>query len=213
MSQMTGLEFKLQEIAGRIKGLREMSGVTQQEMAQKTGVSYEEYIACEMGKADLNFAFIYRCALVLGVDVTDIIEGNSPKLSSYTVTRQGEGQRIEQAHGMEYFNLAPYFKKRIAEPLYVRAEYKEEDQYKDLELTTHSGQECDIVLKGHLKVQIGEHTEILHAGDTIYYDSSAPHGMAAVNGEDCIFYAIVLNPTDEEEQAKQEEDFLLLQMK
>ena len=31
----------------------------------------------------------------------------------------------------------------------------------------------------------------------IYYDSSTPHGMIAVNGRDCVFYAIVLNPTDE----------------
>ena len=44
-----------------------------------------------------------------------------------------------------------------------------------------------------MKIQIGSHTEILHAGDTIYYDSSVPHGMVAVNGEDCEFYAFVLS--------------------
>ena len=44
-----------------------------------------------------------------------------------------------------------------------------------------------------MKIQIGGHTEILHAGDTIYYDSSTPHGMIAVDGEDCAFYAIVLS--------------------
>ena len=44
-----------------------------------------------------------------------------------------------------------------------------------------------------MKIQIGSHVEILHAGDTIYYDSSTPHGMTAVDGEDCAFYAIVLN--------------------
>mgnify|MGYP003293569806 CR=1 FL=1 len=40
--------------------------------------------------------------------------------------------------------------------------------------------------------RIGKHFEILHAGDCIYYDSSTPHGMIAVDGEDCAFYAIVL---------------------
>jgi acetyl-CoA synthetase len=43
-----------------------------------------------------------------------------------------------------------------------------------------------------MRIQIGEHTEILHPGDTIYYNSSTPHGMIAVDGEDCAFYAIVL---------------------
>ena len=197
MKQMTGLDFKIREMAGRIKELREIVGLTPAEMAVKTDVSIEEYIECESGKSDLNFAFIYRCALALGVNVTDIIEGHSPTLRSYTVTRQGAGQEIANAHGMTYYNLAYAFQNRIAEPLYVKMAYDEAAEHKDIELTTHSGQECDIVVEGNLMVQIGEHREILEPGDSIYYDSSTPHGMIAVNGKDCIFYAIVLNPTGE----------------
>ena len=166
-------------------------------MAAKTDVTVQEYLACENGQSDLNFAFIYRCALAFGVNVTDIIDGVSPKLKSYTVTRGGLGQRIEQAHGMTYYNLAYAFQNRIAEPLYVRSEYSEDAQKKDIELTTHAGQEIDIVISGSLMVQVGSHREVLNAGDTIYYDSSAPHGMIAVGGQDCEFYAIVLNPTGE----------------
>ena len=197
MKQMSGLDFKIREMAERIRDLREITRFTPEEMAAKTDVTTEEYLACENGQRDLNFAFIYRCALAFGVNVTDIIDGVSPKLKSYTVTRNGAGQRIEQAHGMTYFNLAYAFQNRIAEPLYVRSEYNEEAQHKDIELTTHAGQEIDIVISGSLMVQIGSHKEILRAGDSIYYDSSAPHGMIAVDGQDCEFYAIVLNPTGE----------------
>ena len=197
MKQMSGLDFKIQEMAKRIRELREITRYTPEEMAAKTDVTTEEYLACENGQSDLNFAFIYRCALAFGVNVTDIIDGVSPKLKSYTVTRNGAGQRIEQAHGMTYFNLAYAFQNRIAEPLYVRSEYSEEAQHKDIELTTHAGQEIDIVISGSLMVQVGSHKEILRAGDSIYYDSSAPHGMIAVDGQDCEFYAIVLNPTGE----------------
>ena len=197
MEQMTGLDFKLGEIAGRIRELREIEGLTAADMAKKTAVSEEEYLACENGRSDLNFAFIYRCALAFGVDVTDIIEGQSPNLKSYTVTRKGEGQRIEKAHGMTYYNLAASFKNRIAEPLYVKSVFSEEAQHRDIELTTHTGQECDLIIEGKLKVQVGEHKEVLGPGDSIYYDSSTPHGMIAVDGKDCVFYAIVLNPTGE----------------
>ena len=197
MEQMTGLDFKLGEIAGRIRELREIEGLTTADMAKKTAVSEEEYLACENGRSDLNFAFIYRCALAFSVDVTDIIEGQSPNLKSYTVTRRGEGQRIEKAHGMTYYNLAASFKNRIAEPLYVKSVFSEEAQHRDIELTTHTGQECDLIIEGKLKVQVGEHKEVLGPGDSIYYDSSTPHGMIAVDGKDCIFYAIVLNPTGE----------------
>ncbi|MCI9586751.1 MAG: AMP-binding protein [Oscillospiraceae bacterium] len=194
---MNSLDLKLQEMAGRIRDLREIEGLTETYMAEETGVSLEEYRACEAGECDLNFAFIYRCAQIFRVDVTDIIEGSSPRLANYTLTRAGEGQHIEHAHGMTYFNMAPHFKKRVAEPLYVLAEYSDEAQLRPIEVTSHEGQECDIVLQGQLKVQVGEHIEILNPGDTIYYNSTAPHGMIATGGKDCIFYAIVLNSAED----------------
>ena len=197
MHNIAGLDLKIKEMARRIYELREIENLTTAQMAEKTGVSEQEYINCENGLQDLNFAFIYRCALAFNVDVTDIIEGKSPTLKSYTVTKKGEGQKIEQAHGMIYYNLAAAFRNRIAEPLYVCSKYSEEAQNSEIELTSHAGQECDIIIDGHLMVQIGEHKEVLGPGDSIYYDSSSPHGMIAVNGEDCHFYAIVLNPTGE----------------
>lgn len=197
MAQITGLDYKIKEMAGRIRELREIEGYTTYEMAAKTDVSNEEYVLCESGSSDLNFAFIYRCALALNVDVTDIIEGHSPTLKSFTVTRAGAGQEIANAHGMTYYNLAYAFQNRIAEPLYVKSAYNADAEKKDIELTTHDGQELDIVIDGHLLVQVGEHRTTLGPGDSIYFNSSTPHGMIAVSGEDCNFYAIVLNPTGE----------------
>ncbi len=194
MESMTALDLQLQEMAARIRELRGIMGLSVEEMALRTGVSKEEYIACEYGAHDLSFAFIYRCAMAFQVNVTDIIEGTSPTLRGYTITRAGEGARIEQAHGMVYYNLAAQFKNRISEPLYVDCVYSEEAQRRDIELTTHEGQECDLVISGTMKLQIGSHTEILHAGDCAYYDSSTPHGMIALGGQNCRFYAIVLNP-------------------
>ncbi len=197
MEPITALDYKIREMAARIRELRELEGLSPADMAVKTGVSPEEYIQCETGNSDLNFAFIYRCALALNVNVTDIIEGYSPKLKSYTVTRFGAGQKVSQAHGMTYYNLAYAFQNRIAEPLYVRCSYDEQAAQRDIELTTHAGQECDLVIEGNLMVQVGEHREVLGPGDSIYFDSDTPHGMIAVNGKDCVFYAIVLNPTGE----------------
>ena len=193
VTKLSGLQYKILEMAGRIRDLREISRFTPEEMAQKTGTTTEEYLLCEEGKSDLNFAFLYRCASAFGVDVTDIIEGESPKLSTYTLTRFGEGQKIEQAHEMIYYNMAAGFKNRIADPLYVINKYSDEAFNSPIELTTHVGQEFDLVIRGSLKVQVGDHTEILYEGDSIYYDSGIPHGMVAAGGEDCIFYAVVLH--------------------
>ncbi len=191
------LDIKIREMASRIRELRELEGKTVAEMAAYTDVTQAEYEACESGLKDLNFAFIYRCAQALNVNVTDIIEGISPNLKSYTVTRKGAGQKVSQAHGMTYYNLAYAFQNRIAEPLYVKSKFNPEAQEKEIELTTHDGQELDLVVEGQLLVQVGDHKETLNPGDSIYLDSNTPHGMIAVGGQDCVFYAIVLNPKGE----------------
>ena len=155
MEQMTGLNIKLIEMAKRIRELRQIAGYTTEQMASLTDVAREEYEACENGQHDMSFAFLYRCALALGVDVTDLIQGSSPTLRSYTITRAGDGQQIEQAHGMIYYNMAAPFQKRIADPLYVDILYNEEAEHRDIELTTHEGQECDLVISGTMRIQIG----------------------------------------------------------
>ncbi|MBQ7328953.1 MAG: AMP-binding protein [Oscillospiraceae bacterium] len=190
---ITGADYKNKEIAARIRELREISGITVEEMAQRTGMATAEYLRCEEGKTDLSIAFLYRCVLILGVDMSDLLEGHSPKLRSYALTRKGEGQRIEEAHNMVGYNLASGFRNRIALPLYMDLTYRPGAEYEDIELVTHEGQECDIVISGRMKIQIGSKTEILNPGDCIYYDSSVPHGMIAVDGADCRFYAIVLS--------------------
>ena len=190
---ITGVDYKIQEVAGRIRELRQISGFTVEEMAQRTNVSVQEYIQYESGSQSMSIAFLYRCVLIFGVDFSDLLEGRSPKLRSYALTRKGEGQRIEEAHHMVGYNLAPDFRNRIALPLYMEIAYRPDAEYEDIELVTHEGQECDIVIRGHMRIQIGEHSEILHPGDCIYYDSSTPHGIIALNGEDCAFYAIVLS--------------------
>ena len=196
MNNITGLDLTIREMASRIRELRQVEGLSPAQMAEKTGVTAAEYLKCESGESDLNFAFLYRCALAFGVDVTDLIQGSSPTLTTYALTRAGDGQRIEKAHGMTYYNMASSYKNRIAEPLYTVANYDESAQRQEIPLTTHDGQEFDLVISGHLRVQVGTHQEVLGPGDTIYYDSSTPHGMIAVGGEDCEFYAVVLNPTE-----------------
>ena len=40
---MTGMDYKIREVAGRIRELRQISGFSVEEMAQRTGITVEEY--------------------------------------------------------------------------------------------------------------------------------------------------------------------------
>ena len=183
---------KLQEVAIRIREMRDICGFTLAEMADKTEVSVEEYRRYEAGELDFPFSFIHKCALAFNIGITDLLEGRSAHLSSYTVTRKGEGQETAKEAGISIMSVAPLFRKKIAEPYRVRYEYDPALQNKPIHLTKHDGQEFDFVLEGKLKVQVGSNVEYLEAGDCIYYNSSTPHGMIAVDGQDCLFMAVVL---------------------
>ena len=185
------------EIANRIKGMREIMGWSVAQMAEMTEVSETAYCAYEEGKADLPFSFIHKCALAFGMELSELLEGRTPNLSSYTVTRRGAGEQTAREKGIMIQNLAPKFRGKIAEPYWVRYEYSAEQQNRPIQLSKHSGQEFDIVMEGSLKVQVGEHIEVLHEGDSIYYNSSTPHGMIAVGGKDCVFCAVVLQGEEE----------------
>ncbi len=191
---------QLVEIAARIKEMREIMGWSTTIMAQKTEISKEQYEQYENANIDFPFTFIHKCAQAFDVEMTQLLEGKSAKLSSYTITRKGGGQKTAKEDGIDITNLAPKFKGKIAEPYYVRYEYSASQQNKPIHLTKHSGQEFDLVLSGSLKVQIGEHIEVLHEGDSIYYNSSTPHGMIAIDGKDCVFCAVVLPGEDTKEE-------------
>ena len=123
---------QLSEVATRIKELREIIGFSVKQMAEKTDVTQQTYLSYESGKVDIPFSFIHKCALAFNVDMTDLLEGSSAKLSTYTVTRKGKGQETAKEDGIDIANLAPKFKDKLAEPYYVTYEYNASQQNKHI---------------------------------------------------------------------------------
>lgn len=184
----------LKDVALRIRNAREILGLSEEIMAQNTDITADEYKAYENGEKDFDFTFIYKCAKCLNLDPTDLLKGASPTLTSYEVTRRGGGLPITRKEGYEYKNLASMFKNKTAEPYHVIIPYLENAG--EGEASSHKGQEFDIVVKGRLKMTVGSNTEILEAGDTIYYNSATPHRMVAMDGNDVEIYAIVMKEVD-----------------
>ena len=158
---------KLAEVAERIEELRGIYGFSEEEMAQKSEVSLEEYLSFVKGEDDLPFSFVHKCALAFGVEMTDLLEGQSAKLSSYTVTRRGNGKVTANEDGKLIQNLAPRFKQKLANPYWVNYKYESSLQSKEIEVSTHAGHEFDLVIKGSLKVRVGDNYEVLREGDSI----------------------------------------------
>ena len=191
------MEPNIKEVAGRIRALREDMDLTMQEMADATGRSVAEYSAQENGEQDLSFTFLYKCAEKFGVDVIELLTGENPHLSGYSLTRANDGLSIKRRAGFEYLHKAPHFKNKIAEPFLVTAPYLEEEQNQPIHLSRHTGQEIDYILSGKMRFAYEDHVEELEAGDMLMYDSGRGHGMTATGGAPCVFLAIVMKPGED----------------
>ena len=183
---------QLMDVAMRIREMREIMGYSTQKMAELTQISEDSYILYESGTIDLPFTFMHNCAKAFGVEIPVLLEGHSAKLSSYTVTRRGKGLVTASEDGITIQNMAPMFRNKLATPYWVTYKYSEELQNQPIHTTAHDGQEFDMVVKGAMRIRIGDHEEVLREGDSIFYKSSTPHGMIAIDGEDCVFLSIIM---------------------
>ena len=184
--------MQLMDVASRIRDMREILGYSSREMAEKTEISEEQYRLYETGTVDLPFTFIHKCAKIFGVEITVLLEGRSAKLSGYTVTRQGKGLVTASEEGITIQDMAPMFRKKLATPYWVTYQYSQELQDKPIHTTTHSGQEFNLVIRGAMRIRLGDHEEVLREGDSIFYKSSTPHGMIAIDGKDCVFLSMIM---------------------
>ena len=183
---------QLEKIAQRISELRLILGYTTAHMAALTEITEEIYISYESGTVDLPFTFIHKFAKVCGIEITEILEGHSAKLSGYNITRRGDGLTTASEDGITIQDMAPLFRKKLATPYWVTYEYSEELQNQPINTVTHAGQEFDLVIKGAMRIKIGEREEILREGDSVFFKSSTPHGMIAIDGQDCVFLAMIM---------------------
>ena len=192
MNNQNNATNQLMDVAQRIREMRQIVGYTVQQMAEKTELSIDTYNQYEGGSVDLPFSFMHKCAKIFGLELTELLEGHSAKLSGYAVTRKGKGMVTASEDGITIQDMAAMFRKKLATPYYVTYEYSEELQNKPIHTATHDGQEFDLVLKGAMRIKVGDHEEVLREGDSIFYQSSTPHGMIAIDGEQCVFLSMIM---------------------
>lgn len=184
------MQDKIKEIASRCKEMRELSDISISDIATKINVAEEHYRSFEAGNEDISASLLNEIAQVLGVDLALLLTGNMPRMNIFSVTRKGKGVSVQRRLQYQYQALAANFHNKKAEPFMVTVAPK--DDSAEISLNSHPGQEMDYVIAGTLKVVIHSNEIILEEGDTIFYDSSHPHGMAAVGGKPAQFIAIIM---------------------
>jgi len=180
---------QLREIGQRLMALREIMEYSCRDMAEKMAMDELAYRAYENGEVDFSFSFLYNAATILGVDVLDILNGESPKLSTCCLVRAGEGFEIFRRESYDYRHLAFTFRDKKAEPFLVSVAPGKPGEPV---LHAHEGQEFDYMVSGRMNIYLGDIVHELQKGDSIYYNSAVPHAMKTIGDEPAEFIAVVM---------------------
>ena len=182
------MNTQIKHIAQRLHGLRDALDLTTETVASKCGVSLEQYEQYETGTIDIPLSFICDLAQTFGVETSALFSGNDPHSLAFSVTRKGTGASVERNKVYKYQSLAHGFRFAKAEPFEVTVEPSDQPVH----LNSHSGQEFNFILEGSMKLQIAGNDVVLNEGDSIYFDSSKPHGMVALNNQKVKFLAVIV---------------------
>jgi len=184
------MEEQLKQIGERLRGLRDVLDLPAQEVADTCGISLETYEKIERGETDITISNLMKIAKKYGISADALMFDEEPHMRSYSVVRKGQGKSVERTKVYKYQSLASGFAHRKAEVFIVTVEPKPEAHvvYKN----SHPGQEFNLVLEGSMEIYIGDKTILMEEGDSIYFDSSTPHGMLAVGNKAVKFLAFTV---------------------
>ena len=184
------MQQKVKEISSRVKELRELSEISISEMASRLNVTENYLRAYEAGEEDISASKLYEIAQILNVDLALLLTGDAPKMNVFTVTRAGHGVAVDRRRQYKYQALAANFANKKTEPFLVTIPSGGDSP--EVSLNRHPGQEFDYVLEGTLKIVIHGNEIILNPGDSIFYDSNNPHGMAAIGDQPAKIIALIM---------------------
>ena len=177
-------DFEEIRVGERIKSLREIRGLSLREVADRTGFSTALLSQMENHLVSPSLGTLIKLAKTFGIQVGDFF--GETRREPFTIVRKDERKRVSRfaskdgvAYGYSYESLGFDKKDRHMEPFIVTLEPA---TLKSSKTSTHDGEEFIFVLEGVMEVILGDHTDILYPGDSIYYDSNVPHRVQCHEG-------------------------------
>jgi len=173
-------------IGEKIRGLRKQKRLTLQELSGLTSLSKPLLSQIENEQVIPPLATLLKIAKGLKVDIHFFFE-DAGNRQNYVLTRREdirEDEKVprqvsnEDARPYTYHSLAHGLRHKHMEPFLVEFDNRKWD---DTLFFRHEGDEEFIyITEGELDFHYGNEVLRMRTGDSIYYDSSQPHGWVAV---------------------------------
>jgi transcriptional regulator with XRE-family HTH domain len=180
------LEFRKLKLGEKIRDLRLNKRCTLSQVAGKTGLSIPLLSQIENNAVSPPVATLLRISKALEVNIGFFFREEESRDQAVVVRRDERKRAFRRMHaehqvGGYVFEALAYKKNsKHMEPFLVEFEPKEKE---DLSFLNHQGEEFLFLFRGRLAFYYRQQEMILEAGDSLYFDSSVPHGFRALRGK------------------------------
>lgn len=184
-------------VGEKIKRLREDRAMSLEEMSKKAGLSPSVLSQLENHLISPPLGTLIKIARAFEVPVGYFFR-DQPEQDPFCLVREHERQKVSRFaskdgvnYGYSYESLGYGKKGRHMEPFVVTLTPA---TYGHADLSSHAGEEFIYVLEGEVEVALGDHTDLLHPHDSIYYDATIPHRVACAQGRPAKIVAVIWTP-------------------
>ena len=186
----------------RIAELCKTYSISMEVLAERSGLPMELIRRIEEEDHIPDLAPLVKIARALGVRLGTLLDdheklgpvitrsgaaGNTSRFK--TGLPDGETAGDEDHIGLTFKALASEKGGRHMEPFIVDIDPKAEQKK-----STHEGEEFIYIISGSLALEYGSQSEILNAGDSVYYDSIVPHRVISADGKPVSILAVIYTP-------------------
>jgi transcriptional regulator with XRE-family HTH domain len=146
--------------------------MTLTELARAAGMSKAHLSRLESGERSFSLANLLALTTRLGVPVASILPASGDR-SGDVVSSEGTGTIVRAAN----LQVRPLTRRAdaVLQPFHVLVPVDRAWSSG----ATHPGEEWIYVLRGVLRVEHDDQTDILHKGDSIHLDATKPHRLVA----------------------------------
>ena len=158
-------------IGARLREARVKAGLSQQDVAEVSGLSISFIRLVEGGRSDIALSRLLRWTAAFGMSLAELFADNDD--SPIMITRPNERLSVPMFEsGVEFFLLTPGVNKAIEPGLFVL-----EPGADMTGLLEHTGEESLFVIRGNVELRVGDQAAELGAGDAAYYRSTSKHAL------------------------------------
>jgi len=166
-------------IGERIKILRINQKRTLHEIAEASDLSRSMISKIENNKTVPSVAALVKIANALGTNISSLLESNEFLNAIITTKQKAEENLTTTDKGYSIYPYGSEYHEKKMQPFLFVAK-KGEVKFHEL---SHEGEEFIFIIRGQMKMQVGEVEYFLNTGDSLYFNCLQKHGIVPVTDE------------------------------